>query len=153
MSRGLSKILTLVGTVLFGVMTLAMLVMALVISGQMLVAILLAILFGVLTVFCGYMALQLAGGDDTLDVSGLSQERSRLLRFASSRKGRLTAEEAAMGCNLPVRQAQALLDDLVTQGSADTWVSDGGSLVYVFRGLLEAEEKASAEDPMKFLES
>lgn len=151
MKSGLRTLLPLFGTVVFSIMTFLMLLTALIFAEQMWISILLAILFGGGALFLGLQTLGALRSRRDSGVSGLGQERSRLLKLASHQKGRVTAEEAAMECRIPVQQAQALLDQLVNQGTADTWVSDNGSMVYVFRGLLE-DEKDSAEDPMKLLE-
>lgn len=141
----------LFGTIVFGLMTLAMLLVALLMST--LAGSFLALVFGALTVFSALVLLRSFREQSTgLEGSGVGrQERSRILKLAAHNDGRLTAEEAAVECNLSVEQAQFLLDNLVENGSADTWVSDSGSMVYVFRGLLE-DDKATAEDPMKLLE-
>lgn len=152
MHKGCWTILPILGTVLFGIMTLAMLIVALMVE-QVMIAVTFAVLFGAVTVFCAYsLGRQLRQRSEQGGLSDLGQERTRVLRLARSRKGRLTAEEAALGCHISVVQAQALLDEMVMGGIADTWVSDGGVLVYVFRGLLEADEKDTAQDPMKMLE-
>ncbi len=148
-----SRTKTLLGalsTLVFTLMTFAMLLVGLIFSEQMWLAVLLAFFFGGIAAFSGVIAFK-AAREAGSSVSGLAQERSRILKLAAHQKGKLTAEEAAMECRIPIDQAQALLDDLVINGRADTWVSDGGSLVYVFRGLLE-DDKATAEDPMKMLD-
>ena len=83
---------------------------------------------------------------------GMAQEQQRVLRLAAHKNGRLTVEEVAMECRVPVDQAKALLDALVLQGTANNWVTDSGGMVYVFQGLLE-DDKDTAEDPMKFLDA
>lgn len=150
MNTGVQQILALIGIVLFGILTLAMLVMVL-ITKQVVFPLLAGLVFLVLTIASGLIALR--NLRDRTNLSTMGEERARIVRFARSRDGRLTAEEAAHGCSLSVIQARALLDDMVLQGSADTWVTDAGNLVYVLRGFLEAEERASAEDPMKFLDA
>ncbi len=69
-----------------------------------------------------------------------------LLQLAAARGGRLTLAEAAIGLQVPILQARAALDHLVTQGAADTNVSESGELVFVVGGLLSAADKASAVD-------
>ena len=148
-----SRTKTLLGglsALVFILMTIAMLLIALIFSGQMWLPVLLALFFGGIAAFSGVIAVNSARQAGP-SLSGLAQERSRILKLAAHQQGKLTAEEAAMECRIPIDQAQALLDDLVINGRADTWVSDGGSMVYVFRGLLE-DDKATAEDPMKMLD-
>ena len=147
---GIQQLLAIIGIVLFGILSLAMLLMAL-FTEQTFFPLLMALVFLALAGFSGFQAFTNLRG--RIDLSSMGEERSRILRFAASRNARLTAEEAALGCHLSVAQARALMDDMVINGSADTWVSDGGNLVYVFRGLLDEAEKASAEDPMGFLDA
>lgn len=150
MPSGLRTLLLTLGTVLFAIMTMAMLILGLFYSP--IASVLLALVFGTLTVFFGYLSIQDFRQRQSGSVpSGLGQQHSRLLKLAAHQNGRLTAEEAAIECRISIEQAEALLEDLVNKGRADTWVSDSGALVYVFQGLLE-DEKASAEDPMKFLD-
>lgn len=149
MNTGLRTLLAVMATVLFAIMTLAMLVVAMVFSQYTVGAVVLALFFGALTTFSGYQSLLSFRSRNRNQ--GLGQEHSRLLKLAAHQSGRLTAEEAAIECRVSVQQAESLLDELVNQGTADTWVSDSGAMVYVFPGLLE-DEKASAEDPMKLLE-
>lgn len=151
MPRGLPTLLTLFGAAVFALMTVATLIVGLVMEGG-LVALLISLIFGALAIGCTVAGFRQLRAHHRPDIKSLTQERSRLLRLAASREGKLTAEEAAIGCNISVAQAEALLDDLVMQGTADTWISDGGSLVYVFRGLLDTNAKDTAQDPMAFLD-
>jgi hypothetical protein len=148
----MKSILPIFGVLLFSLMTLAMLFLGLFWSGQALVAILFAILFGGLTVFSLLATVKQLKGPTTHDTAAMGQERARVLRLAASKQGRLTAEETALGAHISVQEAQALLDDLVISGTADTWITDNGRMVYVFGGLLDAEDKQSAEDPLKLLD-
>lgn len=151
MGERLRLLLPLFGAILGAIMTFAMLVVALIFSDMAIGATILAILFGLGAAFCGVLAFQqFRHRQDNLLVSGMGQEKNRILKLAEREEGYLTAEEAAMECHISVQQAEALLDDMVNQGRAETWVSDGGSMVYVFRNFLE--DKESAEDPLKVLE-
>lgn len=152
MSNRLSSFAALFGTIVFGIMTLAMLIVALVMSPWM--GTVFALVFGALTLFSLLVLFRGFQSRSTgLEGSGLGQqEEKRVLNLAAHSDGRLTAEETAVECNLSVEQAKFLLDNLVDKGSADTWIADSGSMVYVFRGFLE-DDKDSAEDPMKLLES
>ena len=141
----------MLGTVLFSIMTVAMLAMALIID-QTFAALLFAFFFGGIAAFSGLVAYRdFQERSSGVLLSGVGQEQSRIIKAAAHHNGRLTAEEAAMEGKVSVDRAQKLLDDLVNKGRADTWVSDSGSMVYVFQGLLD-EDKASAEDPMKVLD-
>ena len=151
MPGGPKTLLAIFGAILFGLMTMSMLLMALVWSDQALVGFLMALIFGGLTFFSATIGVKgLRSAKQS--TSALTQERSRVLRLAASKQGRLTAEETALGAHISVQQAQAILDELVVQGTADTWISDNGRMVYVFGGLLGDDDKSSAEDPMKFLD-
>ena len=139
------------GAVLFALMTFTVLVMGLIFSQYTIAALIVGITFGALTVFLARGAYSTFRDENRHRVpTGLGQEHSRLLKLAAHQQGRLTAEEAAIECRVSVQQAEQLLNDLVLQGRADTWVSDSGAMVYVFQGLLEGE-KDTAEDPMKML--
>ncbi len=150
MSPGLRTLLAMMSTGLFAIMTLAMLVVGLV-TDYTIGSVILALFFGAIAVFSAYHTFLSFRASRQGDVPlGHGQDHARLLKLAARQSGRLTAEEAAIECRISRSQAEQLLDDLVNQGSADTWVSDSGAIVYVFRGLLE-DEKESAEDPLKML--
>lgn len=151
MPRGLLTLITIFGAFVSLVMTAATLIVGLAMDGG-LAALLIGLIFGALAVGCTVASVRQLRATRGTDIKSLTQERSRLLRLAQSRQGKLTAQEAALGCHISLAQAEALLDDLVIQGTADTWISDEGSLVYVFRGLLDSEAKQSAQDPMAFLD-
>jgi len=153
MPRGCSTIGALLGTPIFGLVTLAMVALGLLVRDQLLPATLGALFFGALTLVCGFLAVRnMRLNRENATIDELSQEENRILRFAQHKEGRITVEEAALGCHLSVEQARHLLDRLVMRGSADTWVSDGGSLVYVFQGLSNEQDKLIAEDPFLQLE-
>lgn len=152
MSDKLRYLLPILGTTIFAIMTLAMLIIALV-TDYVVGAFLLALLCGGATLFFAVSAFRhFRQRQDEVMISGLGQQKSRLLKIAAEENGRLTPEEAAMKSKISVQQAEALLDKLVDEGRAETWVTDGGSMVYVFRNLLE-DDKSSAEDPLKQLEA
>ncbi len=133
----------------FGIMAFSLLVLALFLSPWLTIP--LALLSGAAALFSGFQLMQSLQERRTPSTSGLKQERSRILRIAAHEEGRLTAEEASVKANIPVAQAEALLDELVAEGRAEHWVADGGNMVYVFRGLLE-DDKDSAQDPMALLD-
>lgn len=68
----------------------------------------------------------------------------RVLELASSAGGRLTVAEVALLPGFDVDSARATLDRLCQKDVAIHAVSDGGTLVYVFDGLLPGT-KESAE--------
>ncbi len=104
------------------------------------------ILIGLL-VFFGGITASLAYGARALWRGGSgdpAKMETAVLQLAASRGGGLTLAEAAIGLKVPLAEARAALDHLVTQGAADTNVTDNGELVYVVGGLLSAADKASA---------
>ena len=152
MSDKVRVLLPILGTTIFAIMTLAMLIVALV-TDYGVGAFLLALLFGGAMLFSAVTAFRhFRQRQDEVMISGLGQQKSRLIKIAAEENGRLTPEEAAMKSKISVQQAEALLDNLVDEGRAETWVTDGGSMVYVFRNLLE-DDKSTAEDPLKQLEA
>ncbi len=152
MPSGIKTLLSLFGAVLFSLMTLAMLIMGLVWGDQMVASILLALLFGGTAAFLTTIAVRSIRSPGRADTSAMSQERARVLRLAASKQGRLTAEETALGAHISVQQAQALLDEMVIAGTADTWISDSGRMVYVFGSFVDGGDKLTAEDPLKLLD-
>lgn len=68
----------------------------------------------------------------------------RILVLAASKSGRLTVEEAAVGCQLSIPASKAALDHMAAENSAQMEVTHQGTLVYVFPGFLTDEEKRSA---------
>ncbi|RAL24889.1 hypothetical protein DL240_01385 [Lujinxingia litoralis] len=143
----------LLGAPLFALLTLSMIALGLLDSDQAVAATIAALIFAALTLVLSIVAVRgIRQSRENATVDELSQEENRILRYAQHKEGRLTVEEAALGCHLSVDQAQELLDRLVMRGSADTWPSEAGSLVYVFRGLGDEQDKLSAEDPFLHLE-
>ena len=100
----------------------------------------LLVFFGGITASLAYVARTLwrggAGDPATME--------NAVLQLAARSGGRLTLAEAAIGLKVPLAEARAALNHLVTQGAADTNVADNGELVYVVGGLLSAADKASA---------
>lgn len=151
MSRGLLTVITFFGALVFFLMTIGTLLAGLALEVG-LISLLISLAFFAISLGLTVAAVRQLRANTGPDLKSLTQERSRLLRLAASRQGRLTIQEAAIGCHISIVQAEALLDDLVIQGTADTWISDDGTLVYVFRGLLDTDTKESAQDPMAFLD-
>ena len=152
MSEKLRLMLPVLATLICSVMAFSLLIVAL-FTEFTLGAVIVALLFGGGAVYTGLIAFRnFRHQQDNAILTGVGQEQSRILKLAAREDGRLTPEETAMECSLSVQQAETLLDDLVNQGRAETWVTDEGSMVYVFRNLTDGN-KDSAEDPMKMLES
>jgi hypothetical protein len=70
----------------------------------------------------------------------------QVLRFAEQEHGRVTIPEVAAGCDMPIAEAKATLDRLVTLQAAGVQVTQSGVLVYVFPGFMSDEDKARAGD-------
>ena len=72
------------------------------------------------------------------------------LMLARDRGGRVTVLELATASSWSFEECKELLDRLVIDDVADVNVTAAGEMVYAFRGLLSAEEKESAQDPLSF---
>jgi len=72
----------------------------------------------------------------------------RVLALATNLGGRTTIAEAAARCGLTIAQSGDVLDRLVSQGVAEILVASDGTVVYAIAGLLTAEAKAAAADPL-----
>ena len=75
-----------------------------------------------------------------------AERERRVLRLAEREEGRLTIPETAARCNMTFAEAKAALDLLVLHDVAEIQISESGVLVYVFRGFLSDNDKASATD-------
>ncbi|MFU8802685.1 MAG: hypothetical protein ACNA8W_02650 [Bradymonadaceae bacterium] len=111
-----------------------------------------AALFAVIGTGSGFLTLRIFKESFGGKGFNTDQEEHRILTLASHKGGKLTAEEVSIHCHLTIDQSKRLLDSMVMKNTADTWISDGGSMVYVFRGLLTTDEKESAEDPFASLD-
>lgn len=112
----------------------------------------LALLFGGATVGGGFLSMRFIRGLLEGREMGSEQEEHRILSLASHKGGKLTVEEVSIHCHIPIEQSKRILDHMVRRNTADTWVSEGGALVYVFRGLLTTDDKETAEDPFASLD-
>jgi len=63
-----------------------------------------------------------------------------ILKIAKENKGILTVSEVALGANIPIEEAQKMLDALVTKGFAELRVRKSGSLVYVITDMADKDE-------------
>ena|SRR5690554_2350199 len=111
----------------------------------------LALLFALTTVGGGIYSTRFVRGLFVGREMGAEQEEHRILSLASHKGGKLTVEEVSIHCHIPVDRSKRILDEMVRKSTADTWVSEGGGLVYVFQGLLDTEDKDTAEDPFASL--
>lgn len=76
------------------------------------------------------------------------QERM-VLELAASKNGRITPAEIAMETSLTANESQTLLDVLCQQGIAETQITENGSVVYAFTGLISESEKQTAQNPLE----
>lgn len=101
----------------------------------------LAIFFAI-TGFLGYrMTTSPKPGEQSISIE------QRILGLAQQMKGRVTLAEIVLNFNLRPQQAREVLKNMVQQGLAELYISDGGEEVYAFGGLMP-EEKNSAKDPL-----
>ncbi len=105
----------------------------------------LLVFFGGTMTGSGFLAKRLWSGAPRVAFDPVAVEHA-LLSQAQAKGGRLTVAEVAIALKVPVSQAKAALDHLVTSGVADLLVSDSGEIVYRFAGLINDDEKHSARD-------
>lgn len=76
------------------------------------------------------------------------EKQSLVLKAAKQNNGRLTIAEVAMDTTLSLDESKSILESMCTEGIAELQITDGGSLVYVFTGLLTDKEKDTAKEPL-----
>ena len=77
------------------------------------------------------------------------QEKEKaVLKIANEKNGRLTIAEVAMDTSLSLEESKTILEKMSADGVAELQITDGGSLVYVFTGLISEKEKATAKEPL-----
>jgi len=77
------------------------------------------------------------------------QEKEKVvLKIANEKNGHLTIAEVAMDTSLSLEESKTVLEKMSADGVAELQITDGGSLVYVFTGLISEEEKATAKEPL-----
>jgi hypothetical protein len=72
----------------------------------------------------------------------------RILAAATQCEGRVTVGEVALACRIPIARAKETLERMVSAGTAELLLTDGGDTVYRIAGLLPAAEKEAAMDPL-----
>ena len=72
-----------------------------------------------------------------------------MLELAAAMNRRVTPAEIAMETSLTANESQEILDGLRHQGICETQVTENGSVVYAFTGLISEEEKESAKNPLE----
>lgn len=76
------------------------------------------------------------------------EKESIVLKIANTKKGRITIAEVVMDSQLNLDESKAILEKMSTDGVAELQITDGGSLVYVFTGLLSEKEKQTSKEPL-----
>ena len=67
----------------------------------------------------------------------------------ASQGGRITPAEIAMETSLTANESQAILETLCEQGIAEVQITENGTIVYTFTGLVSESEKGTAQDPLE----
>lgn len=78
----------------------------------------------------------------------VQEKQSLVLKAAKKNNGRLTIAEVTMETALSLDESKSILEGMCTEGVAELQITDGGSLVYVFTGLLTDKEKDTAKEPL-----
>lgn len=89
-------------------------------------------------------------GNSNQNNSNLSdqEKQSLVLKTAKNNNGKLTIAEVAMDTSLSLDESKSILENMCSEGVAELQITDGGSLVYVFTGLLTDKEKDTAKEPL-----
>lgn len=72
----------------------------------------------------------------------------RVLQAAKKLRGKVTPATLAIETGLSLDDCQASLDEMVEEGVAETWVTDGGNLVYAFSAFVDPTDRLTARDPL-----
>jgi hypothetical protein len=149
--KGCLGITAMLATAFSALMFLVFFVQVLMGADNLVLLALMALLFGLITAASGLYSVRFIKDFFGNRELGAEQEEHRILSLASHKGGRLTVEEVSIHCHIPIEQSKRILDNMVRKNTADTWISDNGAMVYVFRGLLDTDDKHSAEDPFASL--
>jgi hypothetical protein len=68
-----------------------------------------------------------------------------VLGLAQTEGGKITTAETSLKCGLSIKKSKEALEKLVNEGVAELQVSETGSYVYYFPGLLSEEQKHNTE--------
>lgn len=110
----------------------------------------LTVFFGGTAAAGGYLARRMLRRAGRMAPPAVSAElaEKRVLALAAKVGGRTTVAEAAARCGLTFAESRDVLERLVSKGVAELLVADDGTMVYAISGLLTAEAKAAAADPI-----
>ena len=76
-------------------------------------------------------------------------KEQQILALAAGMGGRITVSEVALRSGLSIDESQIELDQMVTKGVAEIFITDDGAQVYHFAGLLTESEREAAQDPFQ----
>jgi hypothetical protein len=108
-----------------------------------------AVFFGGTALAGGYLARRMFGRTArATQATSAEVAEKRVLALAAKLGGRTTVAEAAARCGLTVAESREVLERLVSHGVAEILVAGDGTMVYGISGLLTAEAKAAATDPL-----
>lgn len=65
----------------------------------------------------------------------------RVLNLARHFRGKLTPEQVALNAQLDIQTSREVLESMVTNRVADTHVTDGGQIMYVFPTFISEEDR------------
>lgn len=77
----------------------------------------------------------------------VKERRKKMFELIAQKKGRLTAFELSKALNIPINKATHILNDMCSDGFANTGVTDQGNTVYFVNGVISEEEKSTALSP------
>ncbi len=76
------------------------------------------------------------------------EKESMILKIAAAQNGKVTIAEIAKDTSLSLAESKAPLEKMNSSGVTEVQITDGGSLVYVFSGLLSPAEKDTSKDAL-----
>jgi DNA-binding IclR family transcriptional regulator len=74
--------------------------------------------------------------------SGTKLRETMVLQFAKESGGIVTVGELASATGIPLDDAKLMLEKMVSQGAADTEISQSGGLRYIFPGFTAKEGRS-----------
>ncbi len=76
------------------------------------------------------------------------ETQAKILSLAKESNGRLTIADVTMHTALNLTESKKTLEKMCSDGVAEVQITNGGSLLYAFTGLISNEEKETAKDPL-----
>lgn len=113
-------------------------------AGDYILDMVMIILFTGLAIFSGILTWRrIQAGKGTGLTPG--DKEKLILDLAQANSGRLTLGEIATATPFDLKEAGAIMDELMKSGAADLQIASNGARVYVFPDFLTKEEKAASE--------